>query len=723
MSSTVITSDMLNKIISDNEQMKNRCDDLIKEIDHEKSICKFKSTIIENNNSNFFQILPKVVKNDEENVSQGVDLNIGSQQFPFSRVLINDFFMIHNNNTYVKQIHDDSHTKLLDALTTQKILDVIQSLNIKSTPNEDLVVEDPYHFMSLSSRKELFFNQSKFMISLLVYLKSIDSRLLTSETKNSTGGTFEPSSGSESDIVSKKELIELTEQFDSVIRDFDTNVKKNAFSIQKLNGLYTDCSTKVNQLWESVLNEVQNANSTFETQQCHMNSEINHFKESRQKYDEFQNCTEENICCMQDRINGSEESLKNIVNNNNNNHTKINKLESVLQECEEKLTLINNVVIDHSKRVSVIDNIDKVIQNNFNDVNSFVQQHNEAVDSKFSSFNENTSNEFINLLTKIGEVNNDLSSYRNITKENMEGISKTISQLVTKLNEIDTHQKHSAISTNNRFSEINDNFRQHLQNTTESVTTSFQQIENVNSQVKKNNQDLSVEMSRKIDDLINQNRGQTQHINKLNSKLQQKDEEISTLNEDILSLKKQFAEFKNVFDKQNLNVASLSSLKTFQAAAVFNKLDKTADAASETGSVNSKSNVSDKSESIERKDKVTPKMVTSHRTGEPLIGFLKTSLTEKKKNVLNIQTETTATETEATRTSNNLTDQIKAVVSQTTVPESSSQTVKRTVKAKSSETPHNKVEVISDTNSEASSSTNTSIKRTRVYVKKQPGKN
>lgn len=624
MSSTVITSDMLNRIIKDNDEITKRCDKLIDEIDDSKQMARYNSVIMDNSNTNMFQILPKTVSSNES-ISKP-DFKIGSKQNNFARINFNDVFLIEDNNAYIKQNHLDENCESINALNTQKILDVIDSLSIKVTSNEDLVVEDPYHFMSLSSRKDVFFNQTKFMISMLVYLKSLDSRLVTNEIKskneNGTG------SDSETEVALKNDLIELTEQFELVIRGFDAKIKKNNVSISKLNSVISNCNDKVGQLWESIIQEVHKANKTFDHHKLELKTEISTFKESKGKYDSFQTCTEDNISCMQQRLCESEDSIKNMVNQNCEKDSKISSVESSLREFEEKLTLINSIVVDHSKRVSLIDNIDKVIQNNFNEMNNYIQNNNEAVDSKFSKFNENTSNEILNLVTKNREMNLDLSHYKESTNKNVDDISSKISQLMQKINEVDTHQKHAVISTNNRFSEITDNFRQHLQNTSDSVSSSHKHIDNLNSQVKKNNQELSIEMARKIDDLVNKNVDQTHFINKLTNNLQTKDHEIETLNTSISMLKKQFAELKNTVEKQHLDVGSLTSLKSFQ------KQEKD-DPGSERGIV------SDKPINVSVKKNNNNKMISSRITDES-VSFLKTSFNEKPKNVSNTNTEVTS---------------------------------------------------------------------------------
>ena len=740
MSSTVITSDMLNRIIKENEDITKRCDKLMDELNDSKLMARYNSVIIDNSSTNMFQILPKNDSSKESHLKP--DFKIGSKENIFSRINFNDVFLIEDNNAYIKQSPLNENCESIDALNTQKILDVIESLNIKVTSNEDLVLEDPYHFMSLSSRKDIFFNQTKFMISMLVYVKSLDSRLLSNEIKSKNGTT----SDSENEVALKNELIELTEQFESVIRGFDTKIKNNNVSISKLNSVFSNCNDKVDQLWDSIVKEVQKANKTFENQKLELKTEISTFKESKQKYDTFQTCTEDNISCMQERLSESEDSIKNMVNQNCEKDSKMSNVESSLKEFEEKLKLLNSIVIDHSKRVSMIDNIDKVIQNNFNEMNSYIQHNNEEVDSKFSKFNENTSNEIINLVTKIGEINMDLSHHKKSTNKNVDDISTKISQLVQKINEVDTHQKHAVISTNNRFSEMTENFRQHLQNTTESVSSSYKHIDNLNSEVKKNNQEMSIEMARKIDDLVNKNVGQTQLINKLTNNLQTKDHEIETLNTNISLLKKQFAELKNTVERQYLDVGSFTSLRSFQK-------QERADSSSEIGSV------SEKSISFSTNKKTNTKMVSSHRTGEP-VSFLKTSFTEKPKNVLNIDTDSKDTSeinkiapkpaeaSEPTLASEPAPTPApkptptpapkptptpapkptpspapKAVGTTETKKSSGGSVDKLTTKAvknlSQSQTKVQEKDAMSETNSEASS---TSIRRTRVYVKKKPEK-
>tara|TARA_B100001287_G_scaffold276791_2_gene289505 strand:- start:775 stop:2814 length:2040 start_codon:yes stop_codon:yes gene_type:complete len=581
MSSAIITTDILNKIIEDNKQISNKCENLLEEIKDTKKECNFESVILDNNDPYQFSIIPKTQRVASTDIpeSSTVQLNIGGSgstegSDKFKKILINDFLLLQNDNIYVKNTASKQLINV-DAIHIQKVLDTLRNIDIKqSLSGENFFLNDNYHFISISSQKQIYLNQSKLIISLLIYIKYVESQLIqksltwesqqAGDLKCPTAGTFKNKNDSKevTKEVTKEDLSNLTNQFDNVIANLDNDIVDCRSSIKEVQIILKDSNKKINQLWDSVLNEIAKSQKTFLSNRGSIEKSLKEFEQYGNDFTNFKSVTNTKIEDFQKNIKNTEDSLKNHLNDYSQQKVKVTELDKTSKLFDSKLKLLNNIVVDNSNNVKQLhSHHDKIIEQ-INNLKSTAAIDNQHFKNDLEEVRKNFEKSIENLNGNIKNISQQTMNLNNLNKQNNDTNNSQINMLLKKIDEIDNNQRHSVLSTNNRLSELTDNFEKHLNSTNLSLNKAQSNFHDLTEKFVKNNGEFSVSIGEKIESLQNDYNSSNSTIQSLRELLKHKDSQISTLTDNIDALNSKMSALEQTLVSQGSGSTAQKSISS-----------------------------------------------------------------------------------------------------------------------------------------------------------------
>ena len=550
---------MVGNIIDSANTLEAKFDDLVENVQR-NTYSTYKSVEIDNTEVSSFVIAPY---DESEQVSGMPDMSIGTATNKFGKISLNDTIMIKDSSIFLKipsQVSSENPSFLssddtlprgvdpttpgmgmgmemgcrqLNATDTQQIIDIIKSLNVHINNKSELIINDNFQFLCQGSNKQIYMNLTKLIASLVVFTQSLESRILQSELKDDL-----QNSRSTTSDVSNSSVENIQSQLTDLVTKFESHKTKESENMSALKNISQTNTKKVNELWNSVLELISNTQNTVNTQ---IHTVSNEFKDFHEFKDRMQSCVENcesAITSNELRLNDVSKIAYSTYDLHCVSDTDIIGCKKDLLNLKQKLISIDNTVVDHSKRVRQMDNVDIQIKTQTTAIfQKLDTQQNELsvklIDS--TNNNEKVNNEFLTFINELRDQLNDVNRLQDVYQKDYQSNIETITH---SCDLFEVYVKNGLHSMNVQINEMKKNMTHHLDNASHAIDSTQKDLNQIHSNLKISNDTRDSITESHIKGLIAQSTSTTNEVNILTSKLEIKDTKIQQLEQIIIDIQK-----------------------------------------------------------------------------------------------------------------------------------------------------------------------------------------
>ena len=533
MTSKVITYDFLQQIINNNTELNKKFDKLY--LDNQRTSLSFKDFRLDNENPFNLCILP-------EGKEKSHGLKLGTNSSKLSTISFNDNVLIKNGSIYLKQNSlDSTNFKPINILQTKRILDIIQTIDIELNDDDSLGIYDNYYFFSESTNQEIYINQNKLLLSLVVFAKDTHKRLTMQEAISN-------SQSSELDISN------LTDQLNNVVQEIDRVTKKNSLDISVIKSTLKTVNVTLNDFESTTMNIIEEAETKFNKIQGEIKGDLLKFHEDFEKFKEFQNLVSSDL----EKVNDENLILKQSFENDHEllckGENKCRELDETLNKIVEKQTLMNNSLISHGSRIGVLSNLEKIIDNKLavmnNNISDIKLDVSQKVDDTAELYDKRLDESKKNIETHYDFLDNISKKMDKTSKE----VYERSDNLSSEFKKLDEYVKNCMISVNNRAKEVTDSFNKADVENVKKINLHNESVQNTKYElqgIKANISKFDV-LEQKLEQIVMGNQKYASQIVLLNNEIDSKNRKIDELHILISKLTGQFGEFKRQFENERV---------------------------------------------------------------------------------------------------------------------------------------------------------------------------
>lgn len=583
---SIVTADMITNVMQSVKRLNEKFDDLLAKVER-TTYTKYNTVHIDNTNMKSFEIAPF-----DELPLGSPDMCLGTSEKPFSQITLNDTVMVKDSSIFLR-VDDDrnpgigstnvSHTRPITAVDTQNVLDVIKSLTVNINDKNELILIDDYHFLCQASNSTVFMNLTKLMSSMIMFIQSLDERVLQHELIiDGENNHLNMGSSTSPTAESHEHINDISNQLLSTKADFDNYKKTITETLSNIKQATNHNTKKVNDLWGSVISVLKDSEAQLNQRDETLKQSIANYDNERVESELYRSNFNAILSTNDRRISTLESTSSGTYDLHCATDQCVINLKDDLNIVKQKMLSIENTVMDHAKRARNIDNVDKLVSNHIKTISQKIdQQH---VDQSTNLIEHILSNKTTlnNIDVGMSNINTDFTTLQSSFISQKNEYIRQISNFANDKRQFEKYVKNGMQKFQTKMDEISGIMENHIKNTSSSVQSTTKHVNDIHSEIILLQDNLSVHQKNvaptdKTTD-SNQTNQNPNYIKTLLDQLESKNTRINTLEQAVLTMQADVEHIKNSFKIHATNNNSdpagnttQPAITTVESSAVNNK--------------------------------------------------------------------------------------------------------------------------------------------------------